>query len=228
MADAAKYSLGDLWRDLRKRDHYRKQAEQPPQIIRSDLSPAQNAWLNGLYRASDRRFAAKLDREIGAKPGVGSLETFCIVEADGFTAAILQKLCAVAARNTGKTLDDVLSLPIVPGLKLLECYATSKTDSTPPKRGEGNGGPGSTPTQPKRRRRKAKPDAQAKRVERQKQEKADKRLWDAWKGGLGRYRLLEELAREEGKTKLDVQHALDRHRKRLVRTGKWPPGKAAK
>jgi len=78
--------------------------------------------------------------------GFARLETFCIAEAGEFTPAVLRKLCAVAARRTGKTLRDVLSLAIVAGAELLEAYATSNTDSTPPtakpSEAEGNGGDG--------------------------------------------------------------------------------------
>jgi hypothetical protein len=136
--------------------------------------------------------------------GFARLETFCIAEAGEFTPAVLRKLCAVAARRTGKTLRDVLSLAIVPGLELLECCATSNTGSTPPaatpKQGEGNGA--------------TKPAVKAKRGRRADTDpKADKKVADAW--ATGHYRTYEDLGRKLKTTKHQVKTALDRHRHRV-------------
>lgn len=85
---------------------------------------------------------------------------------------------------------------------------------------------GAAPPQ-KTRRRKTDPDTETRRRESRKakdeQAKADKRLWDAWAAGFGQYRSYADLAAEKGVTELDVRRALDRHRKRLHRAGKWPP-----
>jgi hypothetical protein len=79
----------------------------------------------------------------------------------------------------------------------------------------------------KTRRRKTDPDAETKRREGRKakseQAKADRRLWDAWAGGLGQYRTYADLAKAKGIPKRQVILAIDRHRKRLERAGKWPP-----
>jgi hypothetical protein len=72
----------------------------------------------------------------------------------------------------------------------------------------------------RKRRRKVDPDLQAKRAARREREKADKRLWEAWAGGRGQFATLDELAREKGISKRDLQLALDRHRKKLERSGK--------
>lgn len=92
---------------------------------------------------------------------------------------------------------------------------------------EADGGAGSTPGQAAKKRtsRKAGPNKTAKRAAKRKQEKDDKRLWEAWANGSGHYRTIAELAKEKGISKLDARHALDRHRKRLERAGKWPPDK---
>jgi len=77
-----------------------------------------------------------------------------------------------------------------------------------------------TPAQPKRRRRESKSDAKAKRAKRKEREADDRRLSEAWQGGTGSFRTLDELAKEMGMTKPEVRRGLDRHRKRLERTGK--------
>ena len=50
----------------------------------------------------------------------GELRKLCLAEAGEFTAEVLLRLCAVAARRTGKTLDAVQDLPIAAGEKLLD------------------------------------------------------------------------------------------------------------
>jgi hypothetical protein len=115
-----------------------------------------------------------------------------------------------------------------------ESLETGATDSKPPaaktKQGEGDGGAGLTAGRPvkKRKRRNADPGKTAKRAARQEREKADKRLWEAWANGSGQYPIIADLAKEKGIPELDVKRALDRHRKRLERAGKWPPDKADK
>jgi len=167
MGDAAKDSLADLLRDLQEWEVTLSLAKQADDQSKDPLPanlkglPSYQVDYGGFQyhyvrQAMEfRNSAANIFRQIDAKPGVEQLKTLCIGEGDEFTAAVLQKLCARAARNTGKTLDDVLSLPIVPGLKLLDHYATSKAGTpsraAPPKQGEGNGG---TDSPPKNRSRK--------------------------------------------------------------------------
>jgi hypothetical protein len=90
--------------------------------------------------------------------------------------------------------------------------------------GEGVGGQ-TAPVGQAKRRRKADPNQQAKRIAKREQEKADKRLWEVWADGHGQYRNLAELARavstsDRPLTAVDVRKGLDRHRKRLERSGK--------
>jgi hypothetical protein len=72
----------------------------------------------------------------------------------------------------------------------------------------------------KLKRRKAKPDEEAKRAERQERERRDRRLAEAWAGGMGQYTSIADLAAAKGIPKREAQLALDRHRKRLERSGR--------
>ncbi len=86
---------------------------------------------------------------------------------------------------------------------------------------EGNG----VATKPQKRKRKVNPKAKEKRAARQEQQKADRRLSEAWAGGMGQYKTKAELAREKGMNEPDVKKAIERHRKLLERAGKRPSQK---
>jgi hypothetical protein len=89
------------------------------------------------------------------------------------------------------------------------------------KHSEGDG----VATKPQKRKRKTDPKAKEKRAERQEQQKADKRLSEAWAGGMGQYKRKAELAKEKNMEEKDVARALERHRKQLERAGKKRPQK---
>ncbi len=93
--------------------------------------------------------------------------------------------------------------------------AVQKATAAKPEKADGDG-----QKSKKRKRRKTDANKAMKRAERQEREKADKRLWDAWANGMGQHRTIADLAKAKGISKLDAQHALDRHRKRLERAGK--------
>jgi hypothetical protein len=76
------------------------------------------------------------EKVLAALPERDGLMTLCIAEAGEPTAAALLKLCAMAARRTGKTLDDVQDLPLAAGLEFLEGKTKQgeENDNAPSKR----------------------------------------------------------------------------------------------
>ena len=82
---------------------------------------------------------------------------------------------------------------------------------------------GPTDKKPRKRKRKADPKAKEKRAAKQEQQRADKRLSEAWAGGMGQYKTKADLARVKGMKDKDVKDALERHRARLKRAGKKRP-----
>ena len=146
----------------------------------------------------------KLGLPIEAKASLG-WKCSVLTEAGEFTAAVLRKLCAVAARKAGKPLPDVLSLPIVAGVEFLERYATSDPDKWKPaakqEQSEGNGRPARRRPPSGIRGRRADTDP-----------KADKKVADAW--ATHRYRTYKDLG-EFDMTEHQVKTALDRHRHRV-------------
>ena len=80
-------------------------------------------------------------------------------------------------------------------------------------------------SKPRKRKRKTDPKAKEKRAVRQEQQKTDKRLSEAWAGGMGQYKTKAELAKEKNMKEKDVVKALDRHRKKLERAGKKRTGR---
>jgi len=95
---------------------------------------------------------------------------------------------------------------------------TSLASETTPSEGKGGAARRS-----RTRNRNADPKAKEKRAARQEQQKADKRLSEAWAGGYGEYETKADLAREKGINEQDVKNALERHRKRLERARKTRP-----
>ena len=150
MADAAKYSLQDLLRDLRRRDEHRKRAE--PRI-RNGIKPAANDWLNGLERRSWNSSAAKIEREIDAKPGVERHKTFCRARREPWNADTLEMFCAQAAERESSTLAEFLQRDVAAGFfqwdvaaEVAEWVTGVPSPAGTRKQGEGNAETGSTPT----------------------------------------------------------------------------------
>ena len=86
-----------------------------------------------------------------------------------------------------------------------------------PEQGEGNGGAGSTP----KKARSTKTPRRGRPVDTD--PKADKRVYEAWK--TGRYNTQADCARELGMEEKQAKDAIERHRKRLERKGKYAPDK---
>ena len=102
---------------------------------------------------------------------------------------------------------------------LAACLAGSTPPADQANESEGNGGK-SAAKKPRNRKHKADPKAADKRAERREQAKDDKRLSEAWAGGMGQYEKKADLARAKGILEKDVIKALDRHRKKCKRAGK--------
>ena len=127
MADAAKYSLADLLRDLRNWEVTCSLAKQANDQCK-DPVPAhlkglpsyqldyQGFLLGYVRQASEfRNAAAKIEREIDAKPGVERHKTFCRARREPWNADTLEMFCAQAAERESSTLAEFLQRDVSAG-----------------------------------------------------------------------------------------------------------------
>ncbi len=140
-------TLGNLLDDLGNAEWHYNYANDLSRKAQTEGTPYQSSLaayhviISSQYRGDgDRQWKALINRQ-----GVNQVKTICIAYEGDFSSEILRKLCAVAALNVGKTLDDFLSIDVVNGVKLLQgamaISATSKTVSLGHQRqSEGNGG----------------------------------------------------------------------------------------
>lgn len=137
---------------------------------------------------------------------------------EALDAALHERLFPL--RQAMMKLREDYRVPAMPDDRTVEPSPTPEPATADPKRGEGKDGPR---TRKRRRKTAPDPDREERRTEKAMQTKSDARLWYAWHhGGFIAY---AELAKAMGISEVEVRRALDRHKKRLVRAGKWPPDK---